>query len=153
MTNVIPQEKVYGASLLGLIVYAPLYGITCGQIYMYYTKYSGNDRWSTKSIVALIWALESIHLALVATMIYHYTITSWEDVSRLNRTTWTLEVQFVITLSVAFIIQLFFARFIWRYSKNWILTGIIVLLSLLQLGAFVFVQFFWFKRANYNCRI
>jgi hypothetical protein len=32
-----------------------LYGITCLQTYSYYTKYSENDRWPMKSIVALMW--------------------------------------------------------------------------------------------------
>jgi hypothetical protein len=33
-------------------------------------------------------ALDSLHLALVTTMMYHYTVTNWGDATVLIRTTW-----------------------------------------------------------------
>ncbi|KIM81812.1 hypothetical protein PILCRDRAFT_491229 [Piloderma croceum F 1598] len=134
MPSVVPLDKFLGASLIGIIISAVIYGITCMQTYLYYTKYKRNDRWTMKLVVALLWVLDSLHLVLIAIMIYYYTISNWGDVIVLIRTTWSLEVEIVIAPAVAMIVQCFFAIRIWRYSKNWVLAAIIVILSAVQLG-------------------
>ncbi|KIM76361.1 hypothetical protein PILCRDRAFT_646815 [Piloderma croceum F 1598] len=84
-------------------------------------------------------ALLCLHLALVTTMMYHYTVTNWGDVTVLIRTTWSLKVQIIIATVLVLIAQCFFARRIWRLSgKNWVPTALIVLLPLCQLGEFGF---------------
>jgi len=88
-----------------------------------------------KSLVALLWTLDTLHLALLIIMVYHYTVTNWGDIVALSLTTWTLKVQVLIGAIMTLIVQCFFALRIWRLNgKNWVLTGAIVILSLLQLG-------------------
>ncbi|KIM81741.1 hypothetical protein PILCRDRAFT_488674 [Piloderma croceum F 1598] len=153
MPSVVPMDNLLGASLSGVVVSAVIYGITCVQTYLYYTKYSTTDLFAMKFMVAAL----CLHLALVTMMVYHYTISNWGDVIALSRTTWTLEVQIVVGGLLTLIVQCFFAHRIWRFSKNWALTGIIVLLSLLGLGfgvAFMVhgfqTQFFAIKGSKAN---
>jgi hypothetical protein len=88
-----------------------------------------------KSIVALLWILDTFHQALLIMAIYHYTVTNWGDVAVLGITTWTLEIQIMVGNIITSIVQCFFAFRIWRLSeKNWVLTGAIVILSVCQLG-------------------
>lgn len=73
MPSVIPLDRLLGASLVGVVVSAMyvtipqqwlcidlisadrIYGITCLQTYLYYTKYSTDDRRVVKFIVAILW--------------------------------------------------------------------------------------------------
>jgi len=135
MPSVIPLGSLLGAALLGTIISAVIYGITCLQTHLYYTKYTGNDGRAMKFVVALVWVLDSFHLALITIMVYHYTVTNWGDLLVLARTTWSLGLNIMIGNILTSIVQCFYARQIWRLSgKNWALTGTIVLLSLIQLG-------------------
>jgi len=124
-----------GAGLIGLVVSTIIYGITCLQTYLYYTKYSGNDRWPMKLIVALIWVLESFQLVLATLLTYHYTVTKWGDTMALLRSNWSAAISVECGAVVILIVQCVFARRIWLFSgKNWALTGAIVVLSLFQLA-------------------
>jgi len=135
MPSIIPLGTLLGAGLMGVIISAMIYGITCLQTHLYYTKYSGKDGGRMKFLVGLLWVVDTFHLVLVTTMIYHYTVTNWGDVVVLARTTWSLELNIMTGNILTLIVQCFYARQIWRLSgKNWALTGTIVLLSLIQLG-------------------
>jgi len=96
-------------SLINLTSLCSIYGITCVQTYLYYTKYSKNDQLPMKFMIATLWqvidnyiyifwvvsrVLDSIHLALVTMMVYHYTISNWGDAIALSRTTWYCFVEF-----------------------------------------------------------
>jgi len=135
MPSVIPLDKFLGASLLGINISAVIYGITCLQLYLYCTKYSGNDGWAMKFIVAFSWVLDTFHLVLLVIMFYHYAVTNWGDVVVMSRTTWSLDIEVLTGTILTSVIQCFFARRVWLFSgKNWLLTGTIVMLSLAQLG-------------------
>lgn len=135
MPSIIPLDNSLGAALIGTMISAIIYGITCLQIHLYYTKYSENDGRATKFLVGLLWVLDTLHMVLLTIMIYHYTVTNWGDLAVLSRTTWSLEIGIIVVTLVASIVQCFFARRIWYLSeKNWVLTGAIVFLSMFQLA-------------------
>jgi len=116
------------------------------QVHLYYTKYCGRDRWAMKSLVAILWTLDTLHLVILVILLYHYTVTNWGDVVVLGLTTWSLKIQILIGTIITLVVQCFFAFRIWRLSgKNWVLAGAIVILSLIQLGfgtAVCMVHFF-----------
>ncbi|KIM83687.1 hypothetical protein PILCRDRAFT_819331 [Piloderma croceum F 1598] len=123
-----------GAGLLGVVLSAMVYGITCVQTFNYYSSYP-KDHVYVKILVAALWVLDTIHMSFVTIMIYHYTVTHWGDYVAFAKTTWSLELNIVIGNVLTSVVQWFYAYRIYRLSRgNYILPCIIAVWSLIQLG-------------------
>ncbi|KAI0662265.1 histone acetylation protein-domain-containing protein [Cubamyces menziesii] len=109
-------DSTFGAALIGLIVGSCLYGITIIQTFAYFRSYN-NDSKFVKSLV----------------LILTYLITNFGNVDNLDKTTWYA---FFISLQtdcnglIGLIVEAFFARL----SRNWFVTGIILILATLHFG-------------------
>ncbi|KAI0323462.1 hypothetical protein GY45DRAFT_1264520 [Cubamyces sp. BRFM 1775] len=105
-------DSTFGAALIGLIVGSCLYGITILQTFAYFRSYN-ND---SKFIKSLVYRSR--------TVLRRYLITNFGNVDNLDRTTWYA---FFFSFSsglIGLIVEAFFARL----SRNWFITGIIVIM-------------------------
>ncbi|KAH9929424.1 uncharacterized protein B0H18DRAFT_1117458 [Fomitopsis serialis] len=135
MPALIPVDNLLGAAFIGIVLSTVLYGVSCLQTYLYYTHYSKGDSLRLKLFVSLVVALDTLHVALISTAYYHYTVTNFGDSSALKRVTWSLAVQITFGGLVGLLVQLFFAKRIYVLGKRrLVIPGIIGLLGFVELG-------------------
>jgi len=126
-------DSTFGAIFIGIIIATFLEGVLTLQCYIYFSNFKA-DRFFLRALVALVWFLDTLHLALVASMQYEYVITHYADPVFLGTATWQFDVSVVLTSIVAFFIQSYFMWRTWVLTKNFILTGTILVLAMLSLG-------------------
>ncbi|KAI6006965.1 hypothetical protein EDD15DRAFT_2514796 [Pisolithus albus] len=81
--------NTWGASFIGGIVTAVLYGITTLQTYLYFMNYP-NDDVPTKLFVAAIWVLDTTHVTLMCHALYYYLVSSYGVTTSLAYGVWSL---------------------------------------------------------------
>ncbi|KAH9929431.1 uncharacterized protein B0H18DRAFT_1103459 [Fomitopsis serialis] len=135
MPTLIPLDNFLGAAFIGIILSTMLYGVSCLQTWLYYTQYSKSDSLRLKLFVALVVVLDTLHVALISTAYYHYTVTNYGDYEILDTVTWSIAVQISFGGFVGLLVQLFFATRIYVLGKRRLLfPGIIGLLGIVELG-------------------
>ncbi|KAI0262483.1 hypothetical protein BC834DRAFT_972072 [Gloeopeniophorella convolvens] len=72
MAALIALDNTLGALLLAAVLSAMLYGSNGFQVYLYFTKYSGEDRIPLKLFVLSLWILDTASLVLTS---YSYYVT------------------------------------------------------------------------------
>ncbi|EKM76842.1 hypothetical protein AGABI1DRAFT_130862 [Agaricus bisporus var. burnettii JB137-S8] len=118
----IPQRisigDTYGASYIGVIVTAALYGLTTLQTYFYYVNYP-KDGPGLKLLVALIWSLDTLHMADVTYCIYYYLVTNYNNPPALAIGHWSLFLGVALNVTIAFIVQFYFTAKIYALCKRY----------------------------------
>ncbi|KAJ7235189.1 hypothetical protein C8J57DRAFT_1376279 [Mycena rebaudengoi] len=71
--SLFPVDNLLGPWLIGVIVSSIVFGVTCLQIYLYYTKYSSRD---SKFV-------DTLHLVLISMAFYETTVTNFGDFAEL----------------------------------------------------------------------
>ncbi|KAH9834525.1 uncharacterized protein C8Q71DRAFT_145752 [Rhodofomes roseus] len=128
-------DGLLGATFIGIILSTIIYGVTCMQVYSYYTQHSRRDGRGIKIYVAIQMALDSLHVALLVTTYYYYTVTHFGDYVRLQADTWSLSVQSTVGGALSSMAQLFFAYRLYKFNnKNLWLPITICSFSIAQLG-------------------
>lgn len=123
----------FGAYLIGVIVSACLFGVTCTQTWYYFTRYS--DGVVLKTWVAVIWILEVLHVAFPGHAIYYYVILHYGDPTALTKATWTASATLGVTGLTGVLVYLFYARRIYYLSNHNVpLVAVIIFLSVCRLG-------------------
>ncbi|TCD69041.1 hypothetical protein EIP91_009104 [Steccherinum ochraceum] len=125
--------STYGAALVGLVVEATIFGVTLIQTYEYYKHY-GEDSMAMKTLVAILTVLDTLHLILCARTLYWYLITNFDNRAALNVITWTMAIQTDCNGIIGVAVQIFFARRVWKMSRNWFITSLIVILGSIHFG-------------------
>ncbi|KAH8108733.1 hypothetical protein DFH11DRAFT_1070763 [Phellopilus nigrolimitatus] len=131
------MNTTFGAAFVGLVVSAVLYGLTLLQTYTYYRTYP-NDSARLKSLVFILWFLDSLHLVLCTNAIYWYLVTNFNNPENLELTYWSMNIQTDCNGLIGLMVELFFAQRVWRVSKNWFLTGFITILAFVHCGLGIF---------------
>ncbi|KAK6981097.1 hypothetical protein R3P38DRAFT_3115099 [Favolaschia claudopus] len=88
--SLIPLDNILGTWLIGLILSSVLYGITCLQVYLYFTKSCSRDRTILKAFVIGLFTLDTFHLSLVSHSIYSVVVTNFGDYVQLGMIPWSL---------------------------------------------------------------
>ncbi|KAE9399045.1 hypothetical protein BT96DRAFT_976107 [Gymnopus androsaceus JB14] len=96
MPSLIPLDSSLGALFIGVILSTAVYGVTCLQVYNYFMHHSFNDRWFLKLFVIVLWVVDTLHVALLATFYYGYTVTNFGDYEFLAKVYWPLTIQVLI---------------------------------------------------------
>ncbi|KAI0308867.1 hypothetical protein OF83DRAFT_1180276 [Amylostereum chailletii] len=142
MPSLIPLDNILGVAYIGIMLSTVVYGITCLQVYLYYTEHSENDGRFLKTFVAVLMAMDTIHVALSSSSYYHYTVTNFGDYIVLAKTTWSLGAQGTVGIFLSLLVQWFFAYRIYLLSgRRRIIPALICLISLahMVLGGVVYV--------------
>ncbi|KAJ8588786.1 hypothetical protein M405DRAFT_819205 [Rhizopogon salebrosus TDB-379] len=116
-------DDTYGALLLGVIVSAMLYGVTCAQTWYYFNHYP-SDPWYIKISVGLILVSDSANQALVTHTVYTYLVT---DFGLTGNIIWSLPIEVLFNAFTAFIVQCFFTIRIYTLSHKSIIPTACVL--------------------------
>lgn len=131
MPSPVPLHDTIGAAFIGLVLSSIVFGVTVLQVYLYYTTHAGGDRLFLKTFVAALLVIDAFHLALVAHVLYFYTIKNFGDFLALTEIVWSLELQVGVAEFLTCMVQGFFAWRIYVLSerKNWWLPALVVLTS------------------------
>jgi len=132
----LPVHSTLGSIFIGFAVSCVVYGVVLTQVFSYFRAYPG-DHPRLKLTSLLILALATADQAFVAHMLYHYSIASFGDAEVLIRaeTTWSAILSLTAGATVGFIVKLYFAFRVWRFSmRNVWVTGLVGLLTFAQLG-------------------
>ncbi|ETW79425.1 hypothetical protein HETIRDRAFT_427990 [Heterobasidion irregulare TC 32-1] len=134
MPSLTPLDSLLGAAYVGVIVSTVIYGVTCLQVYLYYTEHCSNDGRFVKVFVAALMLLDTLYVVLLAHFLYHYTITNFGDYAALVPDMWSILVEVVIGDLLSTLVQFFFAYRVYCLSKKRIvIPALVCLLSLGQL--------------------
>ncbi|TDL26580.1 hypothetical protein BD410DRAFT_526112 [Rickenella mellea] len=123
-----------GALLVGLIIATWLFGCLCVQTYSYFQTYTTDGAYR-KALVSTLFALNAFDLALWANTMYYWLILNFTDISKQGDNNWSLDVYQFSNTFISWACQMFFAWRVWRISQsNYLITGVIIFFSCLQLG-------------------
>ncbi|KAH9918455.1 uncharacterized protein B0H18DRAFT_668496 [Fomitopsis serialis] len=128
-------DGLLGAVFIGIVLSTIIYGITCLQVYLYYTKHCRDDGRGMKVYVSLLLGFDTLHVALLAITYYYYTVTHFGDFGRLQGDTWSLSAQNTVGGILSAMTQFFFAYRLYNLSGKllWLPIAICVI-SLVQTG-------------------
>jgi len=154
MPALIPVGNVLGAFFLGVILSSILYGVTCLQVYSYFSKHCQNDRLFLKCFVAFLLILDSLQLALVVHGFYVAGVINFGDYLADLKAPWSLKVQSILGIFLTVSVQQFYALRIYHLSMGRVhIPAFIFILSLAELGlGFVYLvhcfQYPYFTQAK-----
>ncbi|KAJ7358014.1 hypothetical protein DFH08DRAFT_932332 [Mycena albidolilacea] len=124
--SLIPLHDFLGAWLIGLIVSAVLYGFTCLQVYLYFTKHSARDPAFLKFFVAILMGLDTLHLAFLSHSFYSTAVINFGDYTELGKPPWSLLIQIFVGVLLSTLVQLFYAYRIYTISSKSLVFPIII---------------------------
>ncbi|KAK7050754.1 hypothetical protein R3P38DRAFT_3608857 [Favolaschia claudopus] len=119
--SLIPLDNTLGTWLIGLILSSVLYGITCLQVYLYFTKSCSRDRIILKAFVMGLFLLDTFHLSLVSHSMYSVVVTNFGDYVQLGIIPWSLLLQTAFGSFLSANVRLFYAWRIYIISNKFLL--------------------------------
>ncbi|RDB18331.1 hypothetical protein Hypma_000516 [Hypsizygus marmoreus] len=130
-------DDTFGASFIGVLITAMLYGITTLQTYFFFIYYP-KDRVENKLLVATIWILDTTHMIFASMCMYYYLITNYANPPALAFGHWSLWISVIMNVTIAFLVKCFFTIRIFRLSSHKVRWWLSLLIGLLVLAHFCF---------------
>ncbi|KIP08211.1 hypothetical protein PHLGIDRAFT_387178 [Phlebiopsis gigantea 11061_1 CR5-6] len=126
-------SPTFGATLIGCLGMMGLYGVTSLQTFIYFSFYP-DDRLSLKSLVYLIWVLDTLHIIFICHAMYYYLILNYANPSALLTGTWSLWSSMIVNCVIGCIVQGFFTARLYavthRVTRRWLIPTIVILVLL-----------------------
>ncbi|KDR71983.1 hypothetical protein GALMADRAFT_143336 [Galerina marginata CBS 339.88] len=123
-------NDTFGALLIGVVISAGLFGVTCSQVFYYSQNYT-SDGIVIKGVVATLLILEGLHSAFNIHAVYYYTILNYLNPLGLLQATWSIIMTLGVSSLIIFVVHLFYVRRVYHLSrKNIPLVALLVTLSL-----------------------
>ncbi|KAF9463869.1 hypothetical protein BDZ94DRAFT_575656 [Collybia nuda] len=97
-------DSKLGAGFLGNLVAAIFYGIICVQAYIYFKK-GYQDNLFFKSLIAFLWAMETLHSALITRALYYYTVSNFGNYASIAKPTGTILAMIYVTCITDIVIR------------------------------------------------
>ncbi|TFK94643.1 hypothetical protein K466DRAFT_579725 [Polyporus arcularius HHB13444] len=133
-------DLTIGVGLVGFTVAALLYGVTSGQVLLYYHRHGrGISTWRTQCFVAAIWLVDTVHLVLLTCVVYYYDIVIHGNPAGFPHVIWAYGAILITTECNTVLIRLGYAHRIWKYNNRKVLMPLIVIVlavALLAMGIF-----------------
>lgn len=118
-----------GPLLIGGLVSAMLYGISCLQTYNYFWRGAGDGKY-LKTFVAALWCIDTFEVFLNGHVMYWYFVTNFVNPLALLVPVWSIVLHVSVTAISNFLVRIMFTWRVWRMSNgNWLLSGIIFCVS------------------------
>ncbi|KAF8590214.1 hypothetical protein K439DRAFT_1382397, partial [Ramaria rubella] len=117
MPSLVPLDNSLGAGFIAVTVSAIVFGITCLQVYLYYTQHSSRDPPLLKWFVGILMVLDAFQQSLLFVFYYHYAVTNFGDYVELQKITWSIVIQVIIGHILAISVHLFFACKVYALSQ------------------------------------
>ncbi|TCD59783.1 hypothetical protein EIP91_011472 [Steccherinum ochraceum] len=112
-----PIQFTHGALLIGWTFATLLYGLTCSQTVTYFRRYA-RDHLYLKATVVILWILETVHLVLLSTSLYHYLVRQHGRQSALVPPTIAMKIQLIPASMVVGTVQYIWIMRVWTLSRN-----------------------------------
>lgn len=122
---------ILGPILLGSLMSWGLFGVVVLQIYLYFQWYP-KDRRMIKLLVLSLLILECADTAISTNATWLFMVSGWGNPATLMAAPWSFSVAIILTALTAYLAQIFFARRLWVFSKNVIVSGLIVAIAFAQ---------------------
>ncbi|KAJ7256709.1 hypothetical protein C8J57DRAFT_1517347 [Mycena rebaudengoi] len=97
-------RESFGAGIIGCLLAMRIYGVTTSQTYFYFVEYPKDKIW-LKTLVSVLWILNTLHSALMFHLVYHYLILNAFDIFTLSQNVWSLPASMVVHLIMVFLIM------------------------------------------------
>ncbi|KAJ7033716.1 hypothetical protein C8F04DRAFT_1103942 [Mycena alexandri] len=110
-------QQTFGAGLFGGLLAIGMYGLTTSQTYLYFVEYPKDETW-TRILVWALWALNTVHTALLVHLIYHYFIVNAFNAFELSQNVWSLPSSMVVHLIIAFLVMIYFLGVIFLFCTR-----------------------------------
>lgn len=125
--------KTFGALLLGGLFASLLSGFVVVQVVVYFKLYL-DDGPLLKSLVLVVWLLDTSHTTCIWLSLWDYLIVDYGNIDAIDNIVRSLAMSVLITALLTVFVHMFFARRIFLLSKrNYFLTMPIVILAILRL--------------------
>jgi hypothetical protein len=128
---------------MGTLFAMLLYGIICLQSHLYFQHYP-KDPWFMKSVVGVIWLLETIQIVLSIYYMDVYLIVNFDFPQALTFCEWSLSVAAIFGFVIGWMVNLFFVSRIWLLSKNLWVTCFIGALATIRAAFGITVCYYTF---------
>ncbi|OSD07667.1 hypothetical protein PYCCODRAFT_1455784 [Trametes coccinea BRFM310] len=107
----------YGPILIGANLSCVAWGISCMQLFLYYTNYE-NDSVALKIFVFCIWIMDAVGQAMVLAGLWPALITRWGSLAELSVSQPLLVHHVWLAATVGAIVQVFFLRRIYKFASG-----------------------------------
>ncbi|KAJ3935714.1 MAG: hypothetical protein NXY57DRAFT_988563 [Lentinula lateritia] len=122
-----------GPRLIGILFNWSLLGVLTTQVYIYYLNFPKDLKWH-KVLVYIVYLLDWAQTCSATYDAFHWFVYGWGSIDALYDLYSTFLNVPILSSVIAAIVQAFFAWRIWRLTQSRIISILIVLLALLQLG-------------------
>ncbi|KAF8910345.1 hypothetical protein CPB85DRAFT_685211 [Mucidula mucida] len=126
-------DKAIGALVVGTWANSFLYMLEIQQVIHYFRHYR-NDNNFFKSLVVLVFFIDTLSTFGNYACVYLYTITHWGDREYLSNQYWPIPVYLSTTGASAAVVQTFLITRFWNLSRNHFVTPCLALISLTAFG-------------------
>ncbi|KAK0203245.1 hypothetical protein DFS33DRAFT_972853 [Desarmillaria ectypa] len=129
-----------GAIYIGATIAAIFYGITILQTVIYYRQ-DPDDPWLFRYAIALLWILDTLHVALSTHALYFYLIESFGKYSALLTIIWSFPLQLLINMLIVLGVHILYAIRIWKLGRHFhtVLPRFIFVTVAISFGAGLYV--------------
>ncbi|KAJ7488432.1 hypothetical protein FB451DRAFT_1227278 [Mycena latifolia] len=127
-------DIVIGALLVGTWVGSLLYTVQIHQV-VYYFGHFKNDNWMLKTLVIFAGIFDATGMIANYAGVYLYAVTHWGDELYLSKQYWPVPLFTICTCIVSSVVQTFLIVRYWLLTKNWFVSGILMLFMLAALAA------------------
>ncbi|KAI0788234.1 hypothetical protein C8Q74DRAFT_668293 [Fomes fomentarius] len=128
-------DGTFGAILIGTFIGLVLYGMVIHQTYRYSVLYREDGVW-LKSLVAIIFILETFHIVSSTHICYFYLVKHYDDPKRLLTGAWSINSLTATSGVVIMLSQSFFARRVYLLGRYRVVVYLSVACLLGELGFF-----------------
>ncbi|KAK0216618.1 hypothetical protein EDD85DRAFT_869657 [Armillaria nabsnona] len=139
-----------GAIYVGVTIAAVFYGITILQTVVYYKEYP-DDSWLFRYGVALLWILDTFHVAISTHALYFYLVESFGNYIQVLKIIWSFQLQLVVNMLIVVGVQGLYAVRIWKFGRNYhkVLPWLIFLAVAACLGAGMYGAYEMYTLSSY----
>ncbi|KAK0203254.1 hypothetical protein DFS33DRAFT_1346234 [Desarmillaria ectypa] len=117
IADIPPLGTTLGAVYVGATIGAVFYGITILQTVIYYKQYP-NDSWLFLCAVAILWILDTLHVAISTHALYFYLVESFGNYLPLFGIVWSFPLQLLVNMLIVVGVQALYAVRIWKFGRN-----------------------------------
>ncbi|KAI0730580.1 hypothetical protein C8Q76DRAFT_715357 [Earliella scabrosa] len=126
-----------------------LYGLTTLQTCLYFQKSWKSDSWRLKAFVVFVWLLETAHVCLISSFLFHTLIIEYGNPAALLVTRVSDDVTTLITGFIILSVHLFYVRRLWilsgKTTYRLLIVGVVTTLAIVHFGLTVAVMVLTFK--------
>ncbi|KAJ7649471.1 hypothetical protein DFH06DRAFT_1193256 [Mycena polygramma] len=136
-------NNLLGPWFIGIMISSIIFGVTCLQMYLYFSKFSAKDPVLLKAFVAFLLSMEILHVVLLGVSYYTASIINFGNFVEIFLGPWSLRAQIVIGVFLGTLVQMFYAYriYVLSHKSPWMS----VLIVLTSLGALVCTVIYTWK--------